>query len=67
MVCKACGTSSEPKHPKRAKFCSARCRVIVWRAEREAKAIERALAERDHRLQSLVATLAREAGLRVED
>ena len=54
MVCKACGTSFEPKHPKRAKFCSARCRVIAWRAEKEAEAIERAFAERDRQTTGLL-------------
>ena len=54
MVCKACGTSFEPRHPTRAKFCSARCRVIAWRSEREAKAIERALAEREDQVRQLL-------------
>ncbi len=49
MVCKACGTSFEPKHPKRAKFCSARCRVIAWRAEKERTSVRHALEERANR------------------
>ncbi len=54
MVCKACGTSFEPRHPTRAKFCSARCRVIAWRSEREAEAVERALAEREDQVRRLL-------------
>ena len=50
MVCKACGTPFEPRHPTRAKFCSGRCRVIAWRSEREREAVERALAERERGL-----------------
>ncbi len=49
MVCKACGTSFEPKHPKRARFCSGRCRVTAWRAEKERTSVRHALEERANR------------------
>ncbi len=43
MVCKACGTSFEPKHPGRAVFCSGRCRVNAWRARKVQEAVEKAV------------------------
>ncbi len=49
MVCKACGTSFQPRHPKRAKFCSGRCRVTFWRVEKERTSVRHALEERANR------------------
>ncbi len=62
MVCKQCGTLFETKHPKRAKFCSGRCRVVAWRSEREAEAVERALAERERGLWGLLKEVVRLLG-----
>ncbi len=62
MVCKACGTSFEPRLPTMAKFCSARCRVVAWRSERERAAVERALAERERGLWGLLKEAVRLLG-----
>ncbi len=71
--CKTCGTPIEVRRDHKA-FCGDKCRMAAWQKkraeaqeERERQAVERALADRDHRLERLVETLAREVGLKVED
>ncbi len=55
-ACRHCRRSFEGR--ANADHCSERCRKAAWRAKEKQEV---------QRLQSLVATLAREVGLRVED
>ncbi len=57
-----CPVCKGPMTERQESACSGRCRAALSR-QKKAQAQE----ERDHRLQRLVETLAREVGLRVED
>ncbi len=57
-----CPVCKGPMTERQKSACSGRCRATLSR-KKKAQAQE----ERDHRLQRLVETLAREVGLRVED
>ncbi len=69
-----CPVCKGPMAEQKESACSGRCRAALSRRkraeaqeERERQAVDRALADRDQRLQRLVETLAREVGFRVED
>ena len=57
-----CPVCKGPMTGRQKSACSGRCRASLSR-KKKAEVLE----ERDHRLQRLVETLAREVGLRVED
>ncbi len=57
-----CPVCKGPMAEQKESACSGRCRATLSR-QKKAQAQE----ERDQRLQSLVATLAREVGFQVED
>ena len=60
--CRHCHGVFEAKKPTIAQYCSGRCRAEASRVRQR-----EAAQDRDKRLQSLVATLAREVGLEVGD